>query len=1100
MRSKLAGTVFLLSFQLLIYQGASTCPTSSILAETLSSGSWTYNLEDSFPSVPTTQPFHAITIGLWVFSAHSLAKFLQFEGDGNKDRISLDFTSAAGLGSVKAKVITDQSTLSSQTVTIAPPYTDILWVYISCSIDYQSGSVYLYAWSASQSDTSTELTLPFASTDSWSVTTSGSTIYICGTSSSCGSSYSLRGLSVFLGAYLNQGAHFQRYTNQLTSWINLVFSSSESATDQVSAKTFPLGVAPAPSYDTSTDSLNFPVNGRYLKWTADRTFGDPKRMITILMRLSFNLGTDCGYQKIFSRKTSTNTERYSFGFSSSIAPGSLVFSYTYSGVVSRTAVPETSVFNNDYFHTIAISVFIFDTMEKFLFTVSINGSTPTTSPSGSLSLATQYYEELATDEFWIGDNACSFRGKLQYLYLWNNGGMDNQMDCLPGCSFTLGTVSDQMTCLDMCHPSCLTCNGNSSTDCLSCHSGRLRHNPNNSPTFRCVLSCPTGFYSSEGNTECLPCDSSCLSCTNGTACLQCKSTYPVKVGPSASLCYNTCPALTYLNSERCLDCDSSCSNCSGPSSQNCTSCNASYFLDLVTPTADSGSCIKCDPSCNTCLGPTGNDCTSCTSPLILNGSSCRINSTSAPNRTNTTINLPKDDSATQIAITTSSTMLTTMSYAPTAAVFVSQFATSSVSSFTSGISSYNLYSYLALIKIASLFVLVNIPFRQRILDFFKATISSQSFPNFFSIIVDDSVDNQFRDGAFSRIAISGQFLLNYGGYMSQQSLFLLIAVFFHVLTHVLRKNPKVSAILSKITAALYNMVIINLTGSQIPFLIGVVATITSGSYKDSAGGLVSLILMILMICAWLGFFAFIAILLFKGESLKVSKEAAKAQRHLGQNKVSLKEVLSEGILAPFIADRLQRQVALPLKFIKIMCVTMLIGMSQSYPLLQIIPPIVLQLFWLILDAWSDSKKSKVDFVFNLLENFFVLISFIACLLIAVVDNVGAFDFVMIGVLSSALISRTIHVIVGVIGAIVMSVCSKKQPPTQDKIFRVKRSSRRHQSKMNISEEINSSNSIITNTRNETLSKTRSSSRVKASEKRIVLPKVHGRQSRRYKDH
>ena len=1121
MRSKLALSVILLSLQLLTYHGVTTCPSSVILTETLNSGQWTYNLESYFPSIPTTQTFQAFTIGWWMLSSISLTNFIQFEGDGNKNRISLDFLPLSS-NPIAAKVVTDQTTLSSQTVTIDPTTVLSYWAYISFAIDYQLGSFYLYTWTSSttlftgslyEPDASTELTLPFTSTDSWSVTTSGSKIYICGTSSSCGS-YSLAALTVFLGTYLNQAAHFQRYTNQISPWVNFVFSSSESATEQVSAKTFNLGVAPAPSYDASTDSLHFPANGRYLKWPTGKVFTTPLRMITILMRLRFNLGTDCGYQKIFSRKTASGTELYSFGFSSSIAPGSLIFSYNWIGNY-QAAVPGTSVFNNDYFHTIAISTIFYDPYDSFVFVVSVNSSTPTASPSTSsiVQLITLTYAELTTDEFWIGDNTCSFQGKLEYFSLWNNGGMNNQMDCLTGCSFTLGTLSDQMTCLDVCHPSCLTCDGNLNTDCLSCQSGRLRYNPNSSDTFQCIVSCPTGFYPSQDNTECLSCDSSCLSCTNGTACLQCKSTYPLKVSASASLCYSTCPAKTYEDTGlgKCLDCDSSCSSCSGPSSQECTSCHAGYYLDLVTPMADSGSCAKCDPSCNTCLGSTGNDCTSCNPPLILNGSSCQINSASTPNSTKTT-NATTGDSKTQDVTTVPSTILTTMSFAPTAAAVIGEFVPSSVSSFTSGISIYNLYSYLALIKIASLFVLINLPFRQRVLDFFKATIASQVFPNFFSKAVEDSADKQFTDGAFSRIIISGQFILNYGSYMSQQTSFLLIAVLSHFLTHLLRKNSKVSAVLSKITAALYNTVIIYLTGSEIPFLIGLVATIISGSYKDGACGIAGLILMILVICIWLGFFAFVAILLFKGESLKTPKEATEPQRHSRRNKVSLnislKEILSKGLLAPFVSDRLQRQLALPLKFIKILCVTMLIGMSQSYPLLQIIPALILEFGWLILDAWSDSKKSKVDFAFNLLENFFVLVSFIASLLIDVVD-VEVFDYLLIGMLSSALIFRTIHVIVGLIGAAIISIRAKKQPAKaakepsrrRNKSPRVtKRSTRQYRLRLDISEAMNSSKSPLSDSGNRAPSESRSPRRLKQTENRNAVSEVYIKHSRRRNIH
>lgn len=1037
-----------LAFQLIVIQVISTCPISAIVVQNIEgiTGSLThsYGLSSTFSSVSPTETFHAITIGFWVQSESTLTDFVQFNGDGNQKRFSLDFILGV-TGIIMGKIVTDLTTLSATQMTADPNDNLQYWNYMSAAVNYQTGSFYLYIWNTGAEEVSNENNaINFATTDDWALTTTGSKIILCIIPSQCGN-YQLSTLTVFLGAYLKNAGQFQRLSNQNTPLGILIFYSDQYAVEQATGTNLSLTVSFAPSYDTSTDSLNFPENGRHLKWTAGRIFADPLRMVTILMRLSFNLGTDCGYQKLISRKTSAGTELYSFGFSSSIAPGSLIFSYTWNSNY-RAAVPGSSIFNNNYFHTIIISTFISDTEDRFIFTVSVNGSVPTTNPSLYQSgITSQSYAESTTDQFWLGDDVCSFQGKLEYFYLWNNGGLDNQMNCLPGCSFSVGTLTDHINCLNVCHSSCLTCTGNLNTDCLSCQPSRLQYNPSNSSTFRCILSCPTGFFPSQGNTECLRCDNSCLSCTNGTACDQCNNHYPVKVGPSASLCYSDCPPMTYLEMGRCLDCNDSCSNCSGSSSQECTSCNTSCYLDLVSPTANSGSCVNCDPSCNTCVGSTGNDCISCNPPLILNGSSCQINSTSTPNINNTTIHIATDDSALQIAITASSTILEAMSYVPTAAVLATQFAAQAgTTSFTSGISTYNLYSYMALIKIASLLVLINVPYRQKVLDFFKATIATQSFPNFFSPIVGDRAANLYKNNAFSRITIASQFLLNYGSYMSQQLSFLLMAVFFQILTCILRKYPRVSVVLGKIGSALYNNAIIYMTGSEIPFLIGVVVTFHSGHYKDSSEDIFGLVLMILMKCIWLGFFSLIAILLFKGEGLKEpNKERGREiSNNLHLNRVSLKKILVEGLLERFNSAQLHKQLALPLKFIKILCIALLFGMSQSYPLLQIIPAIILQAGWLILDAWSDPKKKKADLVINLLENLLVLMGFISCLFISVFKEVEAFDFVLIGVISSAFIIRTLYLLIGTITAVLQSLCSKKDSIKNSHKTRLKTDSKR----------------------------------------------------------
>jgi hypothetical protein len=264
--------------------------------------------------------------------------------------------------------------------------------------------------------------------------------------------------------------------------------------------------------------------------------------------------------------------------------------------------------------------------------------------------------------------------------------------------------------------------------------------------------------------------------------------------------------------------------------------------------------------------------------------------------------------------------------------------------------------------------------------------------------------------------------------MTEILLYLLIALLFHMVAHIFRKKPKLSSTLGKVAIGFYNAVVINTIASQIPFIMGVIVSFEAGDGKGSVSYNLGLVMLILMVYVWLALFSCFAILLFKSEALIEEAERDNRDDSSPQTPgVSLKKMLAKGFLLPFISNRLSRQLALPLNLIKMMSIGMFIVMSQSYPFLQIIPGIVLKLGWLILDAWSDSKRSKVDFVLNLLENFLLLMGFIACLLIAVLKDVEAFDYILIGVISTALILRTIHMIIGLIGTVVLSVCKKKKP-------------------------------------------------------------------------
>ena len=172
-------------------------------------------------------------------------------------------------------------------------------------------------------------------------------------------------------------------------------------------------------------------------------------------------------------------------------------------------------------------------------------------------------------------------------------------------------------CLE-CHPTCLTCNGVSSTNCITCVASKYFVSSNNS----CVSCNANGYFISID--ECLECHPTCLTC-NGDLSTNCL----------------TCSPGTYLSGSQCLECDPTCLTCNGPLSTNCLSCPpGSFFLssnNSCIPCNVNGyfvsgtECLPCDSTCLTCNGPSSTDCITCAASTYLvpsNNScvSCNVNS------------------------------------------------------------------------------------------------------------------------------------------------------------------------------------------------------------------------------------------------------------------------------------------------------------------------------------------------------------------------------------------------------------------------------------------------------------------------------------------
>jgi len=86
----------------------------------------------------------------------------------------------------------------------------------------------------------------------------------------------------------------------------------------------------------------------------------------------------------------------------------------------------------------------------------------------------------------------------------------------------------------------------------------------NPPALQATCGCQDGYFNPAGSSSCLPCDSSCASCSGGTAndCNSCKPGYS-------------------WDGTKCFQCHASCSQCSGTAASQCVRCtDSAYFLQV----------------------------------------------------------------------------------------------------------------------------------------------------------------------------------------------------------------------------------------------------------------------------------------------------------------------------------------------------------------------------------------------------------------------------------------------------------------------------------------------------------------------------------------
>lgn len=222
--------------------------------------------------------------------------------------------------------------------------------------------------------------------------------------------------------------------------------------------------------------------------------------------------------------------------------------------------------------------------------------------------------------------------------------------CLLSCP--AGTYPYNNTC-QKCESTCLSCQGSSSNECLSCISGLFLQSKN-SPS-SCLSTCPKQTYPSTINNSCLACDAGCSSCVGplSNQCLSCDFGLFLQSNAGPAPCLSSCPGNTYRSQTNnlCIPCDSSCLTCAGSSSNDCLSCSIGMFLTSAAPAScqsicslgyffnnNTSNCEACDSTCSSCSGAGPLFCITYQTSLSLNESeSIQLNQTQPQNHNNAPI-------------------------------------------------------------------------------------------------------------------------------------------------------------------------------------------------------------------------------------------------------------------------------------------------------------------------------------------------------------------------------------------------------------------------------------------------------------------------------
>ncbi|KAH9984463.1 insulin-like growth factor binding protein [Russula vinacea] len=218
-----------------------------------------------------------------------------------------------------------------------------------------------------------------------------------------------------------------------------------------------------------------------------------------------------------------------------------------------------------------------------------------------------------------------------------------------------GSFSNGSTC-QPCSPSCSTCSGATSNECIVCGNGQFSLGGSCVPTNGNGVCDGSSMVANNNKHECdsehfftifycprldlignKGCPAKCTSCgipnfnvASTINQLQCAACLPGFV-LSNGTCVGSCPSGTFLSPTdnlTCTACSSQCGTCVG-AADFCLTCNGGQLASggkcvsscPSNTITTAGTCTTCHPDCATCSGTSFNQCSSCSSnrPVLSNG-------------------------------------------------------------------------------------------------------------------------------------------------------------------------------------------------------------------------------------------------------------------------------------------------------------------------------------------------------------------------------------------------------------------------------------------------------------------------------------------------
>ncbi|EGR34727.1 zinc finger lsd1 subclass family protein, putative, partial [Ichthyophthirius multifiliis] len=186
-------------------------------------------------------------------------------------------------------------------------------------------------------------------------------------------------------------------------------------------------------------------------------------------------------------------------------------------------------------------------------------------------------------------------------------GQNTYCKCISGYYHDIQNI-EEYTCVN-CSSDCKECNGNSSNSCTQCGE--------NATLVQKQCICDNGYYKDSSSSICLQCSNNCLTCSSFAVCTSCvNNTLPLD---ESKVC--KCKEGYYSISGQCLKCELPCKNCE-LNARRCTECFQPANLDQKLHTCkcppgtyqDSGDqsiCNTCHKSCADCDGESNIECNRC---------------------------------------------------------------------------------------------------------------------------------------------------------------------------------------------------------------------------------------------------------------------------------------------------------------------------------------------------------------------------------------------------------------------------------------------------------------------------------------------------------